>query len=210
MIQMKKKIIIPVIVSALTVTVVIISVAVFLNFGSWLIVSDPVPERLDIIFTFAGDGARVTYSKELAMIFPEARWILSDYQNGHARLLRKSNYDMSRVAVVDTCRNTRAEIRTLIRMLGAGGPEFVPCVSLSSSGQVINVGLVSSPYHMRRIQLMVKKYHKEGNYRFMYLPVPMDRYQWSDRTVRNWWKSAKLSKAVISEAQKILYFFLIS
>jgi len=40
-------------------------VIVFKNIANWLIVSDAVPKNLNIVFTFAGEGVRVNYSRSL-------------------------------------------------------------------------------------------------------------------------------------------------
>ena len=70
----------------------------FINLGSWLDVSDPRPPHLDYIFTFAGEQARVNYSREIMKANPDAHWFLSDYKNGYARLLRKDGFDMERIS----------------------------------------------------------------------------------------------------------------
>lgn len=175
----------------------------FLNIGRWLVISDPLPERLDLIFTFAGEHVRVSYSKELTIRYPDTHWILSDYKNGYSRLLRKSNYDMSRVYIVDTCQNTVSEIDAMDDWIKNHE-------KLLHNKKQLSIGLVSSPYHMRRIQLMVRRHFKKQGIKFYYLPVPLKRYSWTDDMLQHWWNTSSVSRVVISEIQKIIYFILIS
>ncbi len=173
-----------------------------LNMGRWLMINDPIPEKLDLIVTFAGEQQRVAYSRELSMKFPQSFWLLSDYKNGYSRLLRKSNFDMSRVHIVDTCQNTVSEIDAFAKWIKKNQQRF-------KGKSQISVGLVSSPYHMRRIHLIVKKQFKNSNFSFHYLPVPLERYKWTNKMLKYWWRTGSVSRAVISEFQKIIYFILI-
>lgn len=173
-----------------------------LNLGRWLLIYDPIPENLDLIVTFAGEQQRVAYSRELSMKFPQSCWILSDYKNGYSRLLRKSNFNMSRVHIVDTCQNTVSEIDAVAKWIKDNQQRFI-------GKSRISIGLVSSPYHMRRIQLIVKKQFKKHDFRFHYLPVPLERYKWTTKMFKYWWSTGTVSRAVISEFQKIIYFILV-
>lgn len=175
------------------------SAIAFRNIAHWLIVSDPVPENLDIVFTFAGEGVRVDYSQSLIQKHSGAVWVLSDYENGYARLLRKKNFDMNRVVVIDTCKNTKSEVDALAQWM----------IQTGETGQNCSVGLVSSPYHMRRIQMMVNKKFTNKKANFYYLPVPLSQYKWSSEMVNNWWKTSEVSRVVFMELQKIVYYFLV-
>lgn len=173
-----------------------------LNMGRWLVIYDPIPEKLDLIVTFAGEQQRVAYSRELSMKFPQSFWLLSDYKDGYSRLLRKSNFNMSRVHIVDTCQNTVSEIDAMNNWIKKNQQRFI-------GKSRISIGLVSSPYHMRRIQLIVKKQFKNNDISFHYLPVPLERYKWTNKMLMYWWRTGAVSRAVISEFQKIIYFILI-
>ncbi|HEX3019821.1 MAG TPA: ElyC/SanA/YdcF family protein [Chitinispirillaceae bacterium] len=179
----------------------ILCLFMFINAGRWLVISDPLPENLDLIFTFAGEHERVAYSKELTSKYPRSFWMLSDYKNGYARLLRKSNFNMSIVQIVDTCKNTVSEVNALRTWL-KNNKQFQNNTRLS-------IGLVSSPYHMRRIKLITKKEFKKSNIDFHFLPVPLDRYNWTSKMLQYWWNTGAVSRVVISELQKIIYFLLI-
>lgn len=176
----------------------------FRNAGTWLLISDTVPERLDMVFTFAGENVRDAYSRELMQRFPGAHWLMSDYKGGYSRILRRESYDMSRVSVVDTCKNTLSEVHTLRTWIDKKDSSL-----LKSKDSVVYVGLVSGPYHMRRIKMMIEKNLPEQQVRFFYLPVPLERYKWTDEMFEKWWNSPVFD-SVSSEITKIIYFFLVS
>lgn len=196
---LQKKIIIPVLI---LIFGCVLLLSVFRFLGVWLTVSDPLPKRLDIICTFAGDSHRVTYSKNLMKRYHNAHWFLSDYENGYARLLRKSNFPMNRVSVVDTTSNTLSEtnaFKTWIDSLLETSP---------ATASQLHVGFISSPYHMRRINIMAKKRMNNPVIRYYLLPVPLDRYRWTEKSFRYWWRSRKISAIVITELSKIFYYYL--
>lgn len=188
-----------------------------LKAGSWLLVSDPVPERLDIVFTFGGEGARVKYSRELMDRFSGAHWYISDYRQGYTRLLRRDGYNMKRVSHTDTCSSTLSEVTVLdswIRSgeawrlsVGKSAQDSLQFISQSASSP-LHVGLVSSPYHMRRIKMMVSRTDLHGRVKFHFLPVPMERYDYNRQMFRKWWRHENVKRLVISELQKIVYFWL--
>jgi hypothetical protein len=189
---------------SITILITILGLGVFgiRNIGSWLIVSDPVPDKLDMIFTFASESERVGYSKELLSRFTDATWVLSDYKNGFSRILRKDNFNMSKVSTIDTCSSTRSEINVINEWLKGHSKSI-------RAGSKYHVGLVSSPYHMRRIRMMIQRNIHQKNVTFYYLPVPLERYNWDSSMFKNWWETEIISKVVISELQKIVYFFLV-
>lgn len=188
---------------SITIILIVSGLGIFgiRNAGSWLIVSDPVPDKLDMIFTFASESERVGYSRELMSRFKDATWVLSDYKNGFSRILRKDNFNMSKVLTIDTCSSTRSEINVI--------NEWLKVNQKLLRGGNCQVGLVSSPYHMRRINMMVQRNIHQKNVTFYYLPVPLERYNWNQSMFRDWWESETISKVVISELQKIVYFFLV-
>ncbi len=203
----------------LIIGLALMSAGVFLVYaGKWLLVENPVPDKLDVVFTFAGDGARVNYSRELMGRNPAAHWLLSDYKNGYARLLRKDGFDMNRVSSVDTCSSTQSEVAVLDSWIKTGKIEKALMLSHNDGSktipasygksQILHVGLVSSPYHMRRIQMMVNWTDLRDSVQFYYLPVPLDRYNWNRKMFGSWWKHKNLRTIVISELQKIGYFLL--
>lgn len=176
----------------------------FRQAGSWLIVNNPLPERIDVICTFAGDSRRVEYSRELMLKHSGAQWFLSDYKDGYSRLLYKANFDMKRVMVVDTCKSTFSEVSAFGSMLEG----YYKARFGVRSDTVLNVVCVSSPYHMRRIQIMAQRHIKNNTVRISCCPVPLDRYKWSADTFRFWWRSNTIISITSLEFLKLGYFML--
>ncbi|MBN1307472.1 MAG: YdcF family protein [Chitinispirillaceae bacterium] len=172
----------------------------FRQLGSWLIAGDTPPEHLDVICTFAGENRRVVYSKELALRYRNAHWVLSDYKDGHGRLLQKNNFDMRRVTIIDTCKSTISEMHALGEWLDRYRPRP------SGPAARIQVGLVSSPYHMRRIRIMAARRLSRPDVRWYLLPVPLEKYRWNRDTFRYWWRSNAAASITILELLKIGYF----
>ncbi len=116
---------------AATVTFGFVAIAAatiaFRNLGSWLVVSDPLPPSLDIIFTFGGDPERYEHSKELARRYTRAFWIISTGKIPvfdtltMGEIVRRSvayeGFDTLRVLVDDTCSSTGAELNLLASLL---------------------------------------------------------------------------------------------
>ncbi|MCU0608821.1 MAG: YdcF family protein [Chitinispirillaceae bacterium] len=172
------------------------ALVVALRAGVWFAKADPVPPEADVIFTFAGENARLTYSRELMARFPRAHWVLSDYHHFYTRILSREDYDMSRVSTLDSCPDTYQEVRGLARWL----------TDSAAMGRRVIV-LVSSPYHMRRIELMVQNVFGKTPYDFYFCPVPIERYNLIREDLRFWWRSKLLREKVWSEFQKILVFW---
>ncbi len=179
---------------------VLATIMLLRNAGTYLLVNDPLPEELDLIFTFAGENARNHYSEELLKQFPETHWLLSDYKDGYVRILRRDSFDMSRVTVVDTCKNTFSEVLALKEYLHLSGKNL-----LKERRKSLQIGLVSGPYHMRRIKMMTKKAIKSNEIDLYYLPVPLDKYNWTSTMFKTWWNSP-VYEVVSSEILKIIYF----
>jgi hypothetical protein len=190
----------------------------FLTASTWFFIADPVPPRLDVIFTFSGENARVTYSRELTEKFPQARWVLSDYYHLYSRILSREKFDMSRITAIDTCRYTLSEVRGLADWLNVNRNRLAPtCHSADTAGpslpgmpQKIEIGLVSNPCHMRRIKCMVADVFSDTTVRFHYLPVPPERYGWTRQEMRRWWTSKKLRTWVGFEVVKLIKYWLFS
>lgn len=196
---MRKKFFIPLF---LVLAIGVLLLSAFRSVGTWMTASDPLPDSLDIICTFAGDRHRVTYSKELMKKYRNAHWILSDYKNGYARLLRKSNYPMNRVTVIDTSANTLSEINACKIWIRSylNNPSTAPTQ--------LQVGFISSPYHMRRIHLMAKRKLTNPSIQYYLLPVPKERYHWTDKSFKYWWRSRRTTSIVFTELAKTAYFYL--
>jgi len=194
----------PLTIILLLVAALLFCVFVFRQAGAWLFVSDPCPSRLDAICTFAGENVRVEYSKELMARFPLAHWFLSDYKNGHSRILQKQQFDMSRLTSVDTCKSTISEINTFAARIRQVRAEH----DRTGDTATLRIGLVSSPYHMRRIKIMSGRRIRMDRIQVYCLPVPFDYYSWNHDSLRYWWRSNAFVHVTTSELFKLAYFIL--
>lgn len=190
--------------AAVFIIAAVLTFFAFSQAGSWLVVDNPLPERIDVICTFAGDSRRVEYSRELMLKHPDAQWFLSDYKDGYSRLLQRSNFNMKRVMVVDTCKSTFSEVSAFGSMFGS----YHKARFGGNSDTVLNVVCVSSPYHMRRIQIMAQRHIKTDAAKISCCPVPLDRYKWSTDTFRFWWRSNTIISITSLEFFKLGYFML--
>jgi hypothetical protein len=185
----------------------------FIKASAWFFVADPVPSRLDVVFTFAGENARFSYSRELMERFSQAHWVLSDYYHLYSRILSREKFDMSRVSAVDTCRYTISEVKGLADWLSSNRHLFPSDTGgrrITGSPEKIQVGLVSNPCHMRRIKCMASDVFHDTTLCFHYLPVPAERYGWTPREMRHWWKSKQLRVWVMFEVAKLIKYWLFS
>jgi hypothetical protein len=96
---------------------------------------------------------------------------------------------------VDTCRSTWGEVEVLAGVLSA-----------MSADAETDVGLVSSPWHMRRIKVMVGKCIGLRACRFHFLPVPAERDPLVGERMRRWWKEEHTRRIVLWEMEKLVYF----
>jgi uncharacterized SAM-binding protein YcdF (DUF218 family) len=207
-----RRLVIPAIAIALLVCGAVFTI---LNIGEWLIVSDPLPARLDFIFTFAGQNPRLTYSKELMERYPDAHWILSDFNHVYSRILTRNGFDMTRVSTVDTASHTLAEVQALNDWLHANTSSLQRTTIAADtvpghSPYKLSIGLVSSPYHMRRIKFMINDvFHDHRNdVLFYYLPVPFERFHWTRQDMHAWWSSKALRTFAGSEIGKLIMYWL--
>jgi uncharacterized SAM-binding protein YcdF (DUF218 family) len=174
----------------------------FCNLALWLVVSDPPPHSLDAIFTFAGETHRIIYSKELFAAHKQARWLISYPSKRIAKTLGKGGLDTSRITIVDTCKNTSSEACFVTQWAANAALEKQGL----SGDRPLSVGLVSTPFHMRRIRMEVRRKYKGDGCRFYYLPVPYERYGVTAHVYQTWWLSKPLRQAVLLEFQKYLYY----
>jgi hypothetical protein len=184
-----------------------------MTIGRWLAVSDPLPDRIDVVYMFFGENARFSYSRGLMERFPGARWVMSDNFRQYSRVLSREGFDMSRVTVLDTCRYTLSEITALGGWLQDNREELVHAAAHDTSVQQgaapqVRIGLVSSPCHMRRIRFMARDVIRDTAFACYCLPVPLERYNWTSDDLRRWWRTKALRTWVASETAKLLWYWL--
>jgi hypothetical protein len=165
------------------------------NLGNWLLVSDPEPEKIDLVFTFAGGPLRDERSIELLKKHPEAKWLSST--GNHCAIItlcKKSKIDTSRVTIIDTCTSTWGEV------------EVLKCY-LKKNRLIKIVGLVSNEWHMRRIKMSI---FKQGIKRVQIasLPVPLEISGPQRQAFKRWWKKEAPKAIVESEITKLGYYML--
>lgn len=132
---------------------------------TFLVVRSSMPDDLNVVMSFAGAKSRDRYAITLLDRFSDAEWILSGRNKSeYLAVLDADGIDTGRIIFVDHCQNTLDEVRFLKKYL-------------KENNKIHNVGLVSSPLHMRRIKMFVEGYIGHGgetDYKFIYLPVPKE------------------------------------
>jgi uncharacterized SAM-binding protein YcdF (DUF218 family) len=177
-----------------TVLIAVAGVFAFRHLGTWLIVSDPLPDRVDVIFCFGGESVRVRYSLELAERYPDAHVIISAFNKSrYQNDFRIARLGPSRFSFVDTCSNTFAELSFLRQWLSSAHATSSPVVAL-----------VSGPYHMRRISILTSRIMKDTPFRFRYLPVALSVYGKTEKDYEYWWRTPDMTTLVEMEGEKIL------
>lgn len=194
--MLNKRTLLFIILALFVITASAFGVIAFRHLGTWLIVSDPLPKKLDVIFTFSGGSNRAPYAKELFIKYPESFWVLSYPNSSFLKKPENKDLDTSRITIVDTCTSTHSELLYLSDWLNKH----------ASNKDTINIGLVSSPYHMRRIKLNAHKFVHNKNCTFYYLPVPFEQDDFSGKQYQNWWKNKYLQRVVTLEIKKIVYY----
>ncbi len=111
---------------------------------------------------------------------------------------------MNRVTVIDTCTSTIEEIDAFRNHIDH-------YLTISPDGDTtlpVNVGLVSSPYHLRRIRIMAARRFGNRRIRLYTIAVPLEYYSWSPDAFHYWWRSGAVTPKTVNELVKIGYFFL--
>ncbi len=170
-------------------------ITAFRSLGSWLVIQSTPPQKLDAIFTFGGEAARNVYSEILHKQYPEATWIIStDTPKDALRKLVRHRADTTNLLFVDTCKNTKSEVVFCKQWLEKA----------LQHKQSVTLGLVSGPYHMRRINILKSKQSFPPAAKIYYLPVPLSYYRAGETDYKNWWKNKALRGLVLLEVKKIV------
>lgn len=146
------------------------------------------------------------------------------------RSIAYEGFDTSHVIVNDTCTSTGSEINILDYAIGLALHEYKISLPENASSydslwyqqhtlaekwfesrkdSVLEVGLVSHPFHMRRITLLANRIDRKGRVRFHALPVPYFGDMNTFLKKRKWWRYEKDVSFVVSELVKIVYYFTI-
>jgi hypothetical protein len=192
----------------------VVCVMAFRHLGMWLVPSDPPPQSLDAYFTFASDNERIIYSKHLYNRYRQALWILSYPRKRILVTLHKAGIDTSRIIVVDTCANTSSEVACIVNWVNTAlrDSASVPARRLRQRpgfdpSTRLRIGLVSSPYHMRRIKILLFGKRPDKGAEFYFLPVPFWQCGVKKHDYETWWKNKLLAPVVWTEFGKSIYAF---
>lgn len=171
------------------------------NLALWLFLSDPIPEKLNYICTFAGSSDREPYSLELLKSYKEATWIVNSFRKQLKRWAFQNGIDSNRIVVTPVCNSTLEEITSF--------REIVTRLESQPKHQSANkhkpaIGFVSSPYHMRRISILFALSRNKAFRKGFFLPVPLDRTPFARGKLQNWWKDKYLNYLVKEEVLKII------
>lgn len=172
--------------------------------GLFLLVSDPLPKQIDLIFTFGSEPPRKQFSLELALRYTNAHWIISDHQRTKTiRWLTENDISLKRVTIVDTCTSTFSEISLLNNFL-RDVSKLSYCSLASKEDRIRTIALVSSPFHMRRISLLASNVLPQ-KITINYLPVPFSiSYHTFEQYVK-WWRHKQIRRIIRMEYLKIGY-----
>lgn len=173
-----------------------LSIFTYRNLALWLFLSDPLPQHLDYICTFAGSSDREPYSIELLKKFKDATWIVNNNSRRFKKWATQNGIDSNRILITPICNSTLEEINSfkeiITRREKSNGLRSSPII-----------GFVSSPYHMRRISVLFalsrNKFFKNG----FFLPVPIEKTSFSKEKLRVWWKDTCTKRVVTDEIKKM-------
>jgi uncharacterized SAM-binding protein YcdF (DUF218 family) len=168
----------------------------FTHSGNFLLKRDPLPDRLDVIVTFAEEGVRMQYSRELYDRYPASHWIVSYRDFSYIKQYLPRPFDSTRITMVDFCKHTRDEVNFVKKWLDANKGRF-------SCRRRPAIGFVSCPYHERRICWLAWKAGLTAGYSLFSLPAPLSWYGWPKDFYERWWKYGSARKLVLSEYEKM-------
>ena len=169
----------------------------FTHSGNFLLRRDPLPDTLDVIVTFAEEGVRMQYSRQLYDRYPTAHWIVSYQDLSIIKPYLPLPFDSTRITTVNFCKHTRDEINFVKKWLGANKGRF------SGRCRRPAIGFVSCPYHERRIYWLAWRAGLTADYSLFSLPVPRSWYGWPKDFYARWWKYGSARKLVLSEYEKM-------
>ncbi|MBL8026968.1 MAG: hypothetical protein JNL74_11190 [Fibrobacteres bacterium] len=128
--------------------------------SQWFLPVGETPEKVDLIFTFGGEQARENHAKRLMNMYPNAKWIASNPLSGTLSAKDTSEW-APRFMQITGNDDTKDEVRYI----------------LSLCNDSIEIALVSGPYHMRRIEHILRMIRPENcSARFHFVAVPINDY----------------------------------
>lgn len=188
------------------ITLFFFGISAYINLGSMITYSDPVPPKIDLIFSFGGEDARDLYAAELYRTYPHVLWIASgNGRKSYIHLNIGNDFDSTRLTFVDSCKNTFSEVSYLKQWLQHHYQAVHKGSSTFHVRKPLTIGLVSGPYHMGRIRMVASRLIH--GHSIVYLPVPMVYYPYVPMNFRRWWEDPFLSYMVPLEIKKMVYYW---
>lgn len=185
--------------SLLIISLIVAGIFSYRNLALWLFLSDPLPQNLDYICTFAGAPQREPYSVQLMKQYSQAVWIVSTSRKNFKKWAFEQGVDSSKIIITPKCNSTLEEITSFREIITRISKETH---NSSQKGSWPLIGFVSSPYHMRRIAILFGLSKNDTFKKAVFLPVPMEKTQFSHEKVRFWWKDQYLKRIVNLELKK--------
>lgn len=185
----------------LTMTVVVVLALVYIvHAGENLRYSSDVPGELDIVATFAPEKIRYQYTRALREKH-NSHWIINDPNSMLTRRGQFSESDLENSTVLTSSYSTYHEMLAISKTL-----ERLQEIMRPDSGS-LNVALVSSPHHMRRIKMLADRYIRIKNINVYFLPVPQDIYEshLPASYYPEWWKHRLLRKEALRNLVYVIY-----
>ena len=226
MIRLKKKT--TAIILLITIPLISLGAFAFVNLGKWLVVSNPLPEKLDVIFVFGGKG-RHEFALKIAQNHPESIIAFNHiYVEEIRNFLIEGGVDSNKIIGVyvrngtflnlpiDTfSTGTCLELSFLLNWLKKSkqmGEFLFPSTQTShhiTDTSHITVALVSDGFHMRRIQFLINRFHPEKTFNFIFVPVPLNMSTIKNASYDRWWQNKKLRALVLADILKTVYSFFV-
>lgn len=176
---------------------VAVSIHTCRNLAFWLFLSDPLPENLNYICTFAGSSEREPYTIELLKLYEDAIWVVNTNNPLLKKWASQKGIDSSRIIITPKCNSTLEEIYCFREVISRIELESGP------NNKSHHIGFVSSPYHMRRISVLFSlsknRYFRKG----LFLPVPIEKTSFSRDKLHSWWKEKHTRHIVAEEMIKM-------
>lgn len=180
----------------LVIGVLISVVSAFLSFknlAKYLYLNDGEPEKIDLIFVYAWDVRRTDYAKRVMRRHENVMLLVSDPTARHGRLIFERGWiDSSRTMVFSNIFNTFDETKVLKNVVIDENTENIS-IEFKGGGfnlsgrERLNVVLISSPLHMRRIKFCTRRSGLSKVSNIYLLPAPLSEYEFDNAFFARWW-----------------------
>lgn len=187
---------------AVTIVFIFLTIIAFLNVGSWLKGTDS-PERSSAIIVLSGPPTRSFHAAELyRQGYAGAIYVTRPIREGSLEMLDELNIYFPRTEKMHTDVLLKKGVpKERIHLVGDACLSTVDeaeVVSRLFRGEDCRVLVVTSPYHVKRTQMIFRDKMKEC--KFKVLATPYESFP------KKWWKDQDSSRNVILEIIKIIFY----